>query len=160
MVLLLLGPADENRSVAVEPGVAGLDDPAPRSPVGVVSLQLDLLATSADVGAEALGEDGLADALVVIASVQAKTLGAILDGNRASDWNRLEGRFQELHVVAVRAIVGDADRDAGSLDEERALRPLLALSVGLEPVFGPPSGAFVIAPSAASQDQSMPTISS
>jgi hypothetical protein len=44
--------------------------------------------------------------------------------------------------------------------EERALRPLLALSVGLGPVFGPPSGALVIAPSAARQGQSMPTSSS
>ena len=37
------------------------------------------------------------------------------------------------------------------------MRSFLALSVGLGPVFGPPKGALVIAPSAASQAPSIPT---
>ena len=49
------------------------------------------------------------------------------------------------------------DRDPRSLAENRTFRPFLALSVGLGPVFGPPNGALVIAPSAASQAQSIPT---
>jgi len=52
VVLLLLGPADENPAVAVEPGVTCLDDPAARSPVGVALLEVDLLAASADVWCE------------------------------------------------------------------------------------------------------------
>src|SRR5271170_195949 len=49
MVLVLLGPADENAAVAVQPGVAGLDDPAACFPLGVLRLLLDLLAACADV---------------------------------------------------------------------------------------------------------------
>ena len=62
--------------------------------------------------------------------------------------------------MAVGALVGEPDRDTGGLRENRPLRPFLALSVGFGPVFAPPSGALVIAPSAASQSQSMPTSAS
>jgi len=62
--------------------------------------------------------------------------------------------------VAVGAVVRQPDRDPLSLAEKRTFRPLFALSVGLGPVFAPPSGAFPIAPSAASQAQLMPTTAS
>ena len=54
----------------------------------------------------------------------------------------------------------EPDRDPCGVREDRALGPLFALSVGFGPVFGPPSGALVIAPSAAKNDQSIPTVSS
>src|SRR3954469_16943047 len=54
----------------------------------------------------------------------------------------------------------DPDGHTGGLREKRTFRPFFALSVGLGPVLGPPKGALVIAPSAASQLQSMPTSSS
>ena len=44
MVLGLFGPADEQRAVTVQPGVAGLDDPASGAPAGRLRLELDLLA--------------------------------------------------------------------------------------------------------------------
>ena len=59
--------------------------------------------------------------------------------------------------MAVGAVVRQPDRDPRSLAENRTFRPFLALSVGFGPVFGPPSGALVIAPSAASHAQSIPT---
>ena len=62
--------------------------------------------------------------------------------------------------MAVGAVVREPDRDARSLGEDRPFRPLLALSVGFGPVLGPPSGALVIAPSIASQDQSIPILAS
>jgi len=62
--------------------------------------------------------------------------------------------------MALRALVRKPDRDARALGEDRALGPLLALSVRFGPVFWPPSGALVIAPSADKNDQSMPTFSS
>ena len=62
--------------------------------------------------------------------------------------------------MAIGAFMREPDRDSCGLRENRALRPLLARSVGFGPVFGPPSGALVIAPSAASHSQSMPTTSS
>ncbi len=51
----------------------------------------------------------------------------------------------------------EADRDSCAVGSNGTLRPLLALSVGLGPVFSPPSGALVIAPSTASDAQSIPT---
>ena len=59
--------------------------------------------------------------------------------------------------MAVGAVMRQPDRPPCSLAENRTFRPFLALSVGLGPLFGPPSGAFVIAPSAASHAQSIPT---
>ena len=78
----------------------------------------------------------------------------------ALDRDRVQRTLQELVVVAVRALVIESDRDPRAVCEDRAFRPLLALSVGFGPVLGPPSGALVIAPSAATNDQSIPTCSS
>ena len=160
MVLVLLGPAGKDTSVAVEPGMRCLDHPAPRSPVGVVLLEVDLLATCADVRCEFAVIEQLANGGEVIGLVQAEALGVLLGWFGTLDRDRVERPLQKEVVVAVRAVVVDPDRDSRSVDKERALRPPLALSVGLGPVLGPPSGALVIAPSAASQDQSMPTCSS
>jgi hypothetical protein len=140
--------------------MTGLDDPAARPPVGVAHLEVDLISAGADVWCEFAVLEEVADLLVVVGLVEAKTLGFVLAGLGALDRDRIERLLQQEVIVAVRAVVVDPDRDSRSLDEERALRPPLALSVGLGPVFAPPSGAFVIAPSAESQDQSMPTCSS
>ena len=53
VVLVLLGPADEDPAVAVQPRVAGLDDPAAGPPVGVALLEVDLLAAGTNVCGEA-----------------------------------------------------------------------------------------------------------
>lgn len=157
MVLLLLGPADENAAVAVQPGVASLHDPAARPPLGVVRLQVDLLAACADVRRELVGGDGRADFGVVVGLVQADALRLLFSRLRALDRDRVERPLQQLVVVAVRTVVTEPDRDPRTLGEDRALRPPLALSVGFGPVLGPPSGALVIAPSADRNDQSIPT---
>ena len=59
--------------------------------------------------------------------------------------------------MTVGAVVRQPDRDPRSLAENLTLRPPLARSVGFGPVLGPPKGALVIAPSAASHAQSIPT---
>ena len=133
-----------------------LDNPAARSPIGVALFEVDLLATSADVWCEVRALEDVADFRVVIGLIQAEALGIGLGWLWTLDRDRVKRPLQQLVVVAVGAIVLDPDRDPRSLDDERALRPPLALSVGLGPVFAPPSGALVIAPSAASQDHSMP----
>lgn len=137
--------------------MACLHDPAPRSPLGVVLDEVDLLAASADVRCEFAVLEQLADDREVVGLVEADALRTLLGGFGALDRDRVERLLQQEMVVAVGAVVIDPDRDSGSVCEERALRPPLALSVGLGPVFDPPSGALVIAPSADSQDQSMPT---
>lgn len=140
--------------------MARLDDPAARPPVGMVSFAFNLFAAAADVGLEALADGELADVVVVVSLVEAEPLRLLLGGDRPRQRDRLKRLPEELLVVAVSAVLRDPNRDPGSLGQERALRPPLALSVGLGPVAGPPSGAFVIAPSAASQDQSIPISSS
>lgn len=102
----------------------------------------------------------LADDGEVVALVQAETLGVGLGWFGTLDRDRVERLLQQLVIVAVRAVVSEPDRDPTRLDEERALRPPLARPVGLGPVFDPPSGALLIAPSAASHDQSIPTCAS
>ncbi len=69
MVLVLLGPANEQAAVAVEPRVTGLDDPAAGAPFGVLPSSLDLLAAAADVRLEALADGELADVVEVKAAV-------------------------------------------------------------------------------------------
>lgn len=80
MVLVLLGPANEDRPVSVEPGVAGLDDPAPRPPVGVVLLEVDLLAAGTDVWCEFTVLEQLTDNREVVGLVEADALRALLGG--------------------------------------------------------------------------------
>lgn len=160
VVLVLLRPADEDRAVAVEPRVGALDHPAASPPARRLGLESDLLAAGADVGREAVLGGERVDRRRVVGAVEAEALGPLRRRLWALDRDRLDRRREQFQVVALRALVRDPDRDSRSLGEERALRPFFALSVGFGPVFGPPSGALVIAPSAASQAQSMPTFSS
>jgi hypothetical protein len=160
VVLVFLRPADEDRSVAVEPRVARFDDPAARLPVGVGGLEVDLFAAGADVRRELVVADEVADLGVVVGPVEAEALRRFGRRLGTLDRDRVEGALQEEVVVAVGALVVESDRDALRLGDDRSLRPFLALSVGFGPVFGPPNGALVIAPSAASHDQSIPTASS
>jgi hypothetical protein len=140
--------------------MGGLDDPASGAPARRVYLFGDLLAACADVRREVVVTDQLADFGVVIRLVQADALGLLCGRLGPLDRDRVQRAPQQLVIVAVRAVVIEPDRDPRTLRENRTLRPPLARSVGFGPVFGPPNGAFVIAPSAASHDQSMPTVSS
>ncbi len=160
VVSVFLRPANENRSVAVEPGVGCFDDPAARAPARGADLVGDLLATGADVGCESVVGDEAADLGVVVGLVETEALGRLRGRLGPLDRNRVERVLQEEVIVAVGAFVVEPDRDSSSLAEDRTLRPFLALSVGFDPVFAPPNGALVIAPSAASHDQSIPTTSS
>ena len=91
VVLVLLRPANQQRAVAVEPRVAGLNDPAPGPPAGVANLRGELLAAGADVGLEALPDGELADVVVVVAAVETEPLGAVRVGDRPGDRDRGEG---------------------------------------------------------------------
>jgi len=140
--------------------VAGFNDPAPRAPARRADLLRDLFAARTDVRRQVIPGDEVADLAVVVRAVEADPLRRTGRRGRSLDRDRVERVLQELVIVAVRAVVREPDRDPCRVREDRALRPLLALSVGFGPVFGPPNGAFVIAPSAAKKDQSIPTCSS
>jgi hypothetical protein len=140
--------------------MAGLDDPAPGAPAGSENLLGDLLAAGADVRRQLIVSDQVADFGVVVGLVQAEALRLLRGWFGTLDRDRVQRALQQLVVVAVRAVVIEPDRDPRRVGEDRAFRPLLALSVGFGPVFGPPKGALLIAPSAARNDQSIPICSS
>jgi hypothetical protein len=132
----------------------------PGAPAGSGHLLLDLLAAGADVRRELVVAEEVANLGVVVGLVQADALRRLGRRIRTLDRDRFQRALQQLVIVAVGALVSEPERDARTLREDRALRPPLALSVGFGPVLGPPSGALVIAPSAARNDQSIPTFSS
>jgi hypothetical protein len=74
VVLVLLGPADEDRAVAVQPGVARLSHPAACLPLWVVFLVVDLFAAGTDVGGEQVFLGELARLAVVVGLIQAQPL--------------------------------------------------------------------------------------
>jgi hypothetical protein len=160
VVFVVFRPADQDSAVAVEPAVAGLDDPASGAPAGSADLVGDLFAAAADVWRQPVLADEVADFGVVVGPVETEALRRFRGRDGTVDRDRVERAFQELVVVAVGALMDEPDRDTSPLADDRSFRPFLALSVGLGPVFAPPKGALVIAPSAASHDQSIPTTSS
>ena len=73
VVLGFLRPADQERTVAVEPGVASLDDPATGTPVRRRPFELELVGAAADVrGVVALGDHRVDGPLV--GAVEAEAL--------------------------------------------------------------------------------------
>ena len=74
VVLRFLRPADQERPVAVQPGVAGLDNPATRAPAWGVQLASDFLAAAADVRGEAVLVGELVHPRVVVAAVKVECL--------------------------------------------------------------------------------------
>jgi hypothetical protein len=74
VVLGFLRPADQERTVAVEPGVASLDDPAAGAPSRRVALQLELVSASTDLRVVAASGCELVDPGVGVAAVEAQTL--------------------------------------------------------------------------------------
>jgi hypothetical protein len=141
VVLVFLRAADQDRAVAVEPRKAGLDDPAASPPAGAAGLELDLVTARADVRRESVGAEQLERVGVVVGPVEADALRLLLGRGGPLDRERLERALQQLVVVALGALVIEPDRDSLPFAEERPFRPLLALSVGFGPVFGPPKGA-------------------
>ena len=74
VVLGFLRPADQERAVAIEPGVAGFDDPTSRAPAGCRAFQFALVDSAADVGGVAAAGGELVDPGVGVAAVQTQGL--------------------------------------------------------------------------------------
>jgi hypothetical protein len=92
VVLGLLRPADQECAVAVEPGVAGLDDPAARAPAGRGALQLELVVAATDVGGVAASGCELVDPRVGVASVETEALRMFCRRAGTLDRDRVECR--------------------------------------------------------------------
>jgi hypothetical protein len=74
VVLGFLRPADQQGAVAVEPGVAGFDDPAAGAPPWARTFELEFVAAAADVGAVAATRGELVDPGVAVAAIEAEPL--------------------------------------------------------------------------------------
>ena len=74
VVLGFLRPADQECAVAVEPGVAGFDDPAPGAPSRSGSFQLELVSAAADVGGVTAAGCEVGDPGVGVAAVETEAL--------------------------------------------------------------------------------------
>jgi hypothetical protein len=74
VVLRFLRPADQQGTVAVEPGVARLDDPATGAPSRRGSLEVELLGAATDVGAVAATGHELVDPGVGVTAVETEAL--------------------------------------------------------------------------------------
>jgi hypothetical protein len=72
--------------------VAGFDDPAAGAPAGGAQLERDLFAAGADVRGELPFGDEVADAVVVVAAVEAQTLRLLGCRLGPLDRDRVEGR--------------------------------------------------------------------
>jgi len=92
VVLVLLRPADEQRPVAVEPGVAGLHDPAAGTPPGRAQLELDLFAARTDVRREAALVGERVHPGVVVAAVETQALRLLRGRLGPLDRDRVERR--------------------------------------------------------------------
>jgi hypothetical protein len=92
MVGGFLRPTDQERSVPVEPGVAGLDDPAAGAPSRRGELVAELVGAAADVRHQPVAGGELADPRVVVAAVEAERLRPLQCRLWTPDRNRVECR--------------------------------------------------------------------
>lgn len=92
VVLGFLRPTDQEAAVAVEPGMAGLDDPPASAPSGGCSFELELLAAAADVGRVAAAGREVTDPGVAVASVETETLRIVAGRLGPRDRDRVERR--------------------------------------------------------------------
>ena len=92
VVLGFLRPADQERAVAVEPGVTGLDDPASGAPSRSAAFQFELVAAAADVRRVAATGGKLVDPGVGVAAVEAERLRTLGGRLGPIDRDRVERR--------------------------------------------------------------------
>src|SRR5919112_6164840 len=121
----LLGPADEDGTESVEPGVRALHHPAPGLGPGV-TLGPDLLAARAQVQGEAELRGEGARLGVVEALVEAEVLWPTARRLGPLDRDGLEGGAHQLVVVAVGPVDRRPERHAAAVGQHRALHPALA----------------------------------
>jgi len=92
VVLGFFRPADQEGAVAVEPGVAGLDDPASRAPAGTGAFQFEFVAAPTDVRCEAATGRELGDPRIGVAAVETEALRMLGGRLGPEDRHRVECR--------------------------------------------------------------------
>ncbi|OIQ81588.1 hypothetical protein GALL_366410 [mine drainage metagenome] len=154
-------PTHQDATETIHPTMGAFHHPAPSLEAGFVLNGLRLLAPCADVGGKAEFLHDLAYLVKVIPLVQTKPLWSLCCRVRPLDRDGLQRATDQLHVVSVGTVNGNSNRDAIRFRQQAALDALLAPVRRVRTrFFEPANGAFVIAPSIETQDQSMPRLSS
>src|SRR3954447_8237491 len=120
-----LGPADQDGTEAVEPGMGTLDDPAPRFGLDM-ALGPGFLAAAAQMQREAefLGQS--ARLVIVEPLVETEMLWAVRGWLGPGYRKGFEGLAHQLVVVAIGAVDHHPEGHAAPISQQRALDPALA----------------------------------
>jgi len=160
VILWLFIPTNKESAKAIHPRMRPFHHASacfePRLPLD----RLGFFPAWANVSRKAEFAQDVTHLLVVVAVVETHPLRLRLGRLRTLDDDALDGRVDQLHVMTVRSLNRQADWDSMPLREQAAFHAALAAVGGIGAGFSPPRGALVIAPSIASQSQSIPHNSS
>src|SRR2546423_3857086 len=160
IILRLFVPTNEQAAKAQSPGMTPFHHPAPRFEAGFFIDGFGFLSSWANLGRKAELAQDVADFVVVLPFVQTHPLRVVLGRLWTLDDDALDRRTQQFHIVAIGALNRQTNGYPMPFREQAAFDPTLAAIGGLGPVFSPPKGALVIAPSIESHCQSIPQVSS
>jgi hypothetical protein len=150
-------PPNKYSTKAIHPTVSAFNDPSTCLESGLFADSLGFLAASADMGSESELANNVTDLIKVIAFVQAQTLWFGPRGSWAFCHDAGERLLDQLHVMSVGAVNDHGQWNTGRFGQETALDALLSPICGIRTrFFEPANGAFVMAPSIDSHDQSIP----
>jgi hypothetical protein len=152
---------NEQPTKAVHPGMRSFHHPPPCLETSLPLDRLSLFPAWTNVGRKAeFAQDGT-HLLVVIPLRQTHPLRMLFAWLRTVNDDAFDSRSHQLHIVVIRSLNGEADRDAVPIGRAGCVSPRSCLGRSdWGRFFPPPNGALVIAPSIESQSQSIPHSSS
>ncbi len=120
-MLRLFLPAYQQTTEPIEPAVAALTHPAPRTPARFTGDLLRFLAATAHVRREAKCAQGRTHFFIIIACIQAHAVRSLLRRLRSLHDDARDRLTHQFHSVAIGAINRHADGDAMPLGQQRPL---------------------------------------
>jgi len=121
-----LFPTNEDAAKTVQPTVAALHHPTARFLACFPCDLLHFFTPRANVCREAEFLQEGTHLVIIIAFVQTHTLWLLLRRFRPRHYQTVEGGTHQLHVLSVRAVYRQTQRDAMSLGQQRAFHPRFA----------------------------------
>lgn len=130
-------PTDQNPAESVHPAMRSLDNPPACFESGLARDGLGFLAASADVRRVSELPHQVPNLLVIIPFIQAKPLRSLPGRSGTCHRNALQGWLHQPHVVPVRALDGQSNRNPGSLTQQASLDAVFGSVRGIGPGFFP-----------------------
>src|SRR5512143_128553 len=140
IVRRLLFPAHEEAAKAIHPTMTALHHPSARSLTGLTGEILGLRTARPNMSRETELLQASSHLIIVVALVQAQALRLVVCRFWPPDHEALESGPHPFHIVAVRPIDHQADRNALSLCQQTALDAALAPVGGVRSCLFPPQG--------------------